>query len=134
MILGVGQFGLGTRLLQRRFEIRHLRLQHGHIETRQHLAAFDVIAGLDINRRHPARVAFDADGHVVAGIDGADDADGGRHGADRHLGHRHRGKFVLLGVAFFTPNACVNRTASNDGGDDGDHQPITHPQIAAAAA
>ena len=46
-ILGRGQRGLGTRLVQGGGEAIDLRNENGLVELRQHLPTLDVVAGLD---------------------------------------------------------------------------------------
>ena len=79
LVFGLSQFSLGACLIERRLQVGDLRLEHRIVQMRQHLALLHVIAGLDIHRGNAPAVAFDANGHVVARGNGADDADGGGH-------------------------------------------------------
>jgi len=96
-IFRIGELGLGSRLLERRLEIGHLRFQHRDIQTRQHLAALHVVAGLNINRRDASGIAFDADGHVISRGNGANDAYRRRQAAHADLGHGYRRNRDLVG-------------------------------------
>src|ERR1700679_229076 len=114
-------------LLEPLFEISHLWLQYRHIQTREHLAAFHMIAGLDVNRRDLSGIALDAYGHVVSSADGTDDAHRRRHAAYPHLGDRHGRNGVPVGGILHTQCLRQSHGEYHDQGNGHDHDRRRYP-------
>jgi hypothetical protein len=87
---------LRFRLFDGRAQLVHLRVDHGLIEARQHLALLDRVARFDEHGDDAAAFTLGADGHVVARGDRAGEGDVAADRVKLGLEHGHEWQFLVV--------------------------------------